>query len=340
MHRGIFFAHVAKVLRGKLFNLDGWGKLGDVKRVLLLVKNKQSRQILEVALTKFYEIIPEETEEPLKSEFDLAVIDGPTLKRWRSKVRVSREDDEPVFLPFLLLTVRRGGTIPLRNLGRLVDDVIVKPINRDELRARVANLMRRRELSLNLKKEHDQVSRLSVTDDVTGFNNTRWLHRFLDKFYDSSKAETRQLSLVFFDVDNFKEVVDIQGHLNGAKVLREIAQAVNRVLDTEDHIVRYGGDEYVVVLPDQAKEAALEKVELMRRAISSTRFLHKEGLDVRVTASFGVATSPDDAMSAEELLGAADECLFKSKRGGKNQITVKGQCVAEAVIEALEALRR
>ena len=292
-----------------------------MNRILLLIKNKQMRETLEEGLTKPYEIVLPPAQPTLEDGFDLAVIDGPTLKRYRSRVRAAREKEEPVFLPFLLLTVRRRGSIPVRYLGRLVDDVIVKPVQRDELRARVANLLRRRELSAEFKKEHDQVVRLSVTDDVSGFNNTRYLHRYLGNFFDSPNALKRKLSLVFFDMDRFKEVVDTHGHILGARMLREVAQCVNRELDPDDRIVRYGGDEYVVVLPDQGKAEALEKVERMRQAISSTAFLEKEGLAVRVTASFGLATAPEDAKDEKELLGAADECLFKSKRQGKNRIT-------------------
>jgi diguanylate cyclase (GGDEF)-like protein len=181
--------------------------------------------------------------------------------------------------------------------------------------------LRRRLLSVDLKKEHDRVARLSVTDDVSGFQNTRYLHRYLDKYFDSPKARERKLSLAFFDIDSFKEVVDTHGHLLGAKVLREIAQAVNRTLDSDDRIVRYGGDEYVVILPDQDKADAALKVEKMREAIKETAFLQKEGCYVRVTASFGLATAPNDGFSPEDLLGAADECLFKSKRAGKDRIT-------------------
>src|SRR5438105_4903288 len=113
-----------------------------MNRILLLIRNRRNRQALETALEKNYALISEDGDEPLKAEFDLAVVDGPMLKRFSSKVRKRRESEEPVFLPFLLLTVRRHGSIPVRNLGKLVDDVIVKPIRRDELRARVDNLLR------------------------------------------------------------------------------------------------------------------------------------------------------------------------------------------------------
>jgi diguanylate cyclase (GGDEF)-like protein len=293
----------------------------EVSRILLLIKNRQIRETLETGLTKSHAIIEEDSDEAIESDFDLGVVDGPMLKRFRSRIKKAREAQEPVFLPFLLTTIRRKGSIPIHNLGRLVDDVIVKPIDRDELKARVANLLRRRFLSVELKKEHDRVARLSVTDDVSGFQNTRYLHRYLDKFFDSPKAVDRKLSLAFFDIDSFKGVVDTHGHLLGAKVLREIAQAVNRTLDADDRIVRYGGDEYVVILPDQDKEDAAAKVEKMREAIKESSFLQKEGCYVRVTASFGLATSPDDGITPEDLLGAADECLFKSKRNGKDRIT-------------------
>jgi diguanylate cyclase (GGDEF)-like protein len=179
-----------------------------------------------------------------------------------------------------------------------------------------------RRLSLDLKREHDRVVKLSVTDDVSGFKNTRYLHRYLDRTLTSLNLQHEELSLVFFDLDNFKRVVDAHGHLLGSKVLREVAQAVHRELDEDDRIVRYGGDEFVVLLPRQNKEQALAKVQRLKRAITDTRFLHKERLNVRLTASFGLATFPYDAHDKRELLARADHCLFHSKAMGKDRISV------------------
>jgi diguanylate cyclase (GGDEF)-like protein len=311
------------------------GGLEVMYRILLLIRNKRIRQELEAGLEKEFQLVPEELDSPqatdnpterlhkrLSQNFDLAIVDGPMLKRLQSRIRKLREGAAPVFLPFLLLTVRRGGNIPVRALGKVVDDLIVKPVDRGELLARVENLLRRRQLSVEYKKEHDTVTRLTVTDDVTGYHNTRYLRRYMDKFFGAQKLRGKRLSLVFFDVDNFKEVVDTYGHQMGSKVLREIAQAVNKVLAPEDRIVRYGGDEFVVILPGQDRTEAALKVEAMREAISETEFLDKEQFFVRVTASFGVATFPHDAKDEEGLLAAADECLFESKREGKNRITL------------------
>jgi diguanylate cyclase (GGDEF)-like protein len=297
-----------------------------MQRILIQIKNKPDRELLEKWLSKDYEIVTvgQDQGHPTDVPFDLAILDGPTLKANRSLVLHSRKEEEPVLQPFLLLATRRKGTFPARHLGKLVDDLIFRPLDENELEARVANLLRMRRLSLELKKEHDRVVKLSVTDDVSGFHNTRYLHRYLDRLIDSQSAKFEEVSLVFFDLDNFKQVVDTHGHLMGAKVLREVAQTVSKVLDPEDRIVRYGGDEYVVILPRQDKEQALIKVAQMQEALTSEYYLDKEALNVQVTASFGVATYPYDARDKRELLAEADRCLFRSKTRGKNRISVAG----------------
>jgi diguanylate cyclase (GGDEF)-like protein len=290
-------------------------------RVLLQVKKRKDRRRLEDWLCKTCQLILPDPDHPIEGEFDLAIIDGPSLKQFRSKVRLRRKTEQPVFLPFLLLTVRRRGSMPSRHLGRVVDDLIIRPLNEKELQARVANLLRMRRWSLDLKKEHDRVMKLAVTDDVSGFNNTRYLHRYLDRLIENPAGKPVEVCLVFFDLDNFKRLVDVHGHLLGSKALREVAQTVAHVLGEEDRLVRYGGDEFIVVLPRQTKDEALVKVNRMKQAISSTVFLQKEGVDARLTASFGLAAFPEDAGDKRELLAEADRCLFHSKSEGKNRIT-------------------
>ncbi len=266
-------------------------------------------------------ILPD-PEHPLEGEFDLVIIDGPSLKDLRPKVRHVRAAHAPVFLPFLLLTVRRASSMPSRHLGRVVDDLIIRPLNERELQARVSNLLRMRRWSLDLKKEHDRVMKLAVTDDVSGFNNTRYLHRYLDRLIENPAGKSVEVCLVFFDIDNFKQVVDTHGHLLGSKALREVAQTVADVLDEEDRLVRYGGDEFIAILPRQNKDEALLKVNRMKDAISSTAFLQKEDINVPLTlASFGLAACPEDASDKRELLAEADRCLFRSKLEGKNRIS-------------------
>ncbi|HSU56091.1 MAG TPA: diguanylate cyclase [Candidatus Dormibacteraeota bacterium] len=290
-------------------------------KVLLQIRKKQERRKLEDWLSGKYHIVLPNQEQPMEEEFDLAIIDGASLRQSRSLIRERRKRDEPVFLPFLLLTVRRRGYMPARHLGRLVDDLILRPVNENELLARVANLIRMRHWSLELKKEHDRVMKLAITDDVSGFNNTRYLHRYLDRVLDTPGSKPSDLSLVFFDLDNFKQLVDAHGHLCGTKALREVAQAVHKVLHEDDRLIRYGGDEFIVILPRQTKDEALAKVERMKKAITGTVFLQKEDINAHLAASFGLASFPQDAKDKKELLAAADRCLFQSKSEGKDRIT-------------------
>jgi diguanylate cyclase (GGDEF)-like protein len=290
-------------------------------RVLLQVQRKKDRRRLEDWLGKSSQIILPNSEYPLEGQFDLVIIDGPSLKQLRSTVRARRHHEEPVFLPFLLLTVRRRGSMPSHHLGQVVDDLIIRPLNEKELQARVANLLRMRRWSIDLKHEHDRVMKLAVTDDVSGFNNTRYLHRFLDRLIENPAGRSSEVCLVFFDLDNFKRLVDTHGHLLGSKALREVAQTVAHVLSEDDRLVRYGGDEFIAILPRQTKEEAFIKVNRMKELIRSTPFLHKEGINARLTASFGLASFPNDAKDKHELLAEADRCLFRSKSEGKNRIT-------------------
>jgi diguanylate cyclase (GGDEF)-like protein len=289
--------------------------------VLLQIKRKRERRKLEDWLASKHHIVLPDQQHPFAGEFDIALIDGASLRELRRAVRARRKAEEPVLLPFLLVTTRRQGSLPARHLGHLVDDVILRPLQENELQARVANLLRMRRWSSALKKEHDRVMKLAVTDDVSGFNNTRYLHRYLDRLIETPSSKPGEVCLVFFDLDNFKRVVDTHGHLHGSKVLKEVAQVVHNVLDEDDRLVRYGGDEFIAILPRQTKEEALAKVGRMKRAITQTSFLEKEGLHVRLTASFGLASYPEDAQDKHELLAEADRCLFESKSAGKNRIT-------------------
>lgn len=307
-----------------------------MNRVLLQLKTKRDRRRLEDWLSGSFTVVLPDQERPLEQEYDLAILDGSSLRELGAKVGAMRKGAEPVMLPFLLVTTSRLGGAS-RHLGRLVDDVVVRPLHEKEVLARVANLLRMRRWSLDLKKEHDRVMKLAVTDDVSGFNNTRYLHRYLDRLIDTPGSKPVEVCLVFLDLDNFKTLVDNHGHLLGSKALKEVAQAVHKVLDEDDRIVRYGGDEFIVILPRQNKQEALAKVARMRHAIGSTPFLQKEGIGTHLTASFGLAAYPGDAANKHELLATADRCLFESKAGGKNRITVAEDC-AGAAPQTLPAL--
>lgn len=171
--------------------------------------------------------------------------------------------------------------------------------------------------SLNYKR----LASMALMDTVTNYYNTRFLHQFLDEL---TSGEDRTVSLVFMDMDDFKKIVDTHGHLAGSKVLKEVADAMASLLSANDFLVRYGGDEFVIIMDRCPKMEAVAKVEELRGMLSSKRFLQGDGLSVKVSASFGIASYPEDAKTKEGLLRLADECMFRSKETGKGKITVQG----------------
>jgi diguanylate cyclase (GGDEF)-like protein len=128
------------------------------------------------------------------------------------------------------------------------------------------------------------------------------------------------VSLLFLDLDHFKRVVDTHGHLNGSRVIREVAGVLDRGLEPPAFPVAYAGDEFVCVLPGQGLAQALAVADDLRERLAGREFLRSQGLALRLSASFGAASFPDQAASAEELLAAADRALFGVKERGKNRV--------------------
>jgi len=173
-------------------------------------------------------------------------------------------------------------------------------------------------IAINNALNHERMEKLVVTDDVSGYFNSRYLHQKLAEIIDAGKMT----SLVFLDMDNFKQIVDTYGHPMGSKTLKEVAQVIDTQLAENDFLVRYGGDEFVVVLPGQDKVKALKTVRNIHAALNEAVFLKEEGHHVKVSASFGLANYPEDAQDLTNLLLSADVSMYQSKHRGKNAITV------------------
>jgi diguanylate cyclase (GGDEF)-like protein len=172
-------------------------------------------------------------------------------------------------------------------------------------------------IAITNARNHMRIQTLAITDDVTGFYNSRFLHDYLANLLQQDQV----VSLAFLDLDDFKKVVDTYGHLMGSKMLREVAIVIASKLDCDDRLVRYGGDEYVVIMEAQNKQSALEKMQGVLREISQTHFLQSERFEVKITASCGIASYPQDAADMRQLLQMADGSLYKSKELGKNSLT-------------------
>jgi two-component system cell cycle response regulator len=165
-----------------------------------------------------------------------------------------------------------------------------------------------------------EVEDLAYLDDLTHLFNSRYLHLVLDREIKSAQQINQAFSLLFLDLDYFKSVNDTHGHLVGSKLLVEVARIVKGCVRDNDVVVRYGGDEYVVLLRSTDSGGALKVGERIRRSIETHHFLAREGFSLAVTTCIGVASFPEHASDKQSLVDMADRAMYRGKKGTRNVI--------------------
>ncbi len=219
------------------------------------------------------------------------------------ELRLKRKDGQAVWILANIRCIRNAkGKIILE--GILVDNT------------------RRKKLEQKLKNDRKKFKKLAIHNNLTGLYNTRYLYQKLDQIIAESKRTRKPFSLVFMDMDHFKHVVDTYGHLNGSRALKEVAATIKSCLQQPCFGVAYGGDEFVVVLPGFDKQRATRKLEQIRARMKATTYLTRAGHQVRLGASFGIATFPNDSDNREGLLALADQAMFHVKQTDKGTIGV------------------
>jgi diguanylate cyclase (GGDEF)-like protein len=193
------------------------------------------------------------------------------------------------------------------------DDYVTKPINYAELQARMG-------AALRLKAMQDQLNRLAITDALTGVYNRRHLDERLDEMFDHSARLHEPLSLVMFDIDHFKRVNDHFGHQAGDVVLTQIAQLLKHAARDIDRIGRYGGEEFMVLLPGTVLDAGVTFAKRVRQEVEAHQFGYDDG-SLACTISAGVAGWPHPRIQTrQQLVKAADDALYVAKSTGRNRV--------------------
>lgn len=169
-----------------------------------------------------------------------------------------------------------------------------------------------------------EVEKLAITDDLTRLFNSRYINQHLDEVIRSHSQESKSLSVIFLDLDGFKTVNDRFGHLVGGKTLVEVGKILFEKAGNDSIVARYGGDEFIVILPETSSEEAVCRAEELRVAIWNHDFdsVHPGG--IRLSASFGVSVYPDHATSMTELIQKADSAMYSVKYSGKNAVRLAG----------------
>jgi diguanylate cyclase (GGDEF)-like protein len=227
--------------------------------------------------------------------------------------------------------------IPLRGRARTVGAVVILERAAAAAEPRIASLadllitaLEGPAVALDNALALQRAEALSVTDDLTQLYNSRYLNQVLRREVKRASRSGRPLSLLFIDLDGFKAVNDTHGHLAGSAALVEAAGVIRRSARETDVVARFGGDEFALILPDTGSEGAAAVGDRVRERIDEYSFLASKGLDIHMTVSVGVATLPDVAASAEELVSAADVAMYRVKESGKNNVFIaRGADVAD-----------
>ncbi len=215
--------------------------------------------------------------------------------------------------------------VPLLNRGKTLGAIeLVNRIEQDaftdlDMKA-LKTIAEYAAIAINNAQLYRKVHRLALTDDHTCLFNMRCLYEALDRELACARSEQHEVSMVFFDLDHFKGIVDTHGHLRASKMLREVGLLIKDLTRPDDIPVRYGGDEFVILMPKSGKNEALEFTRHLRERLNTHDFLSEEGLNLRITASFGIATYPEDAKDEGELLNLADAAMYDIKESTRNGI--------------------
>ena len=171
----------------------------------------------------------------------------------------------------------------------------------------------------------EKIQELTITDDCTGLYNARHLYKTLEAEVYRSARFGYEFSVIFLDLDHFKHVNDTYGHLVGSKLLQEIGFKIKSQLRLIDYAFRYGGDEFVILLPQTDKQSALIVARRIQDMMRKTVFLSEDGLNLNVRCSMGLATYPEDAKSSHEIIRQADEMMYMVKNSSRDNIAVAQQ---------------
>ena len=175
-------------------------------------------------------------------------------------------------------------------------------------------------IALENARHVKRIHELTITDDCTSLYNARHMGFILETEIYRSQRYNYQFSLVFIDLDHFKQVNDTHGHLVGSRLLAEIGNALKAHCRLIDFAFRYGGDEFVILLPQTPKDNALNVARRLHKLVRETRWLDEDGLRIRVTPSLGVASYPTDSRTKEGLLHLADEAMYLVKNTNRDSV--------------------
>jgi two-component system, cell cycle response regulator len=223
-------------------------------------------------------------------------------------------------LPIILIAEEDDRARVVRGLDLGVNDFIIRPVERNELLARVRTQIKRQRYASELRQSVNNTLALAVTDELTGLYNRRYFDRHLSLMLEKAQEQDRDMALMLIDLDFFKSVNDTHGHDTGDSVLREFADRLRRNIRGVDLACRFGGEEFVVLMPDTDWQQAQGVAERVRQAVADKSFTTVQARPLTLTVSVGLALNEGDTDTPEIVLKRADVALYRAKREGRNRV--------------------
>jgi two-component system cell cycle response regulator len=223
-------------------------------------------------------------------------------------------------LPIILIAEEDDRQRVVRGLDLGVNDFIMRPVERNELLARVRTQIKRQRYAAELRQSVTNTLALAVTDELTGLYNRRYFDRHLSLMLEKAQQQDRDMAVMLIDMDFFKSVNDTHGHDTGDSVLREFADRLRRNIRGVDLACRFGGEEFVVLMPDTDWRQAQNVAERVRQAVAEKGFGGSPSRPLALTVSVGLALNEAETDTPEVMLKRADVALYRAKREGRNRV--------------------
>jgi diguanylate cyclase (GGDEF)-like protein len=248
-------------------------------------------------------------------------ISGYDVCRW---IKVN---DSTRFLPVIMLTIKGSTKDKVEGLRIGADDYLPKPYNEIELNARIYASLRVKSLRDELIRKNQQLEevltkleKIAITDPLTGLFNRRYFESVIEKEFNKTVRYKTPTSCLVIDIDYFKRINDNYGHRKGDEVLKEIARLIKDCLRKVDTIARWGGEEFVILMPGTDSQKAYVAAERIKDTIEKNSF---SGINEKITISIGISSIPSEYIdSAEKFIDTADNALYEAKAKGRNLIVI------------------
>jgi two-component system cell cycle response regulator len=224
-------------------------------------------------------------------------------------------------LPILAIADAENGTRLVRGLEIGVNDYLTRPIDKNELLARVRTQVRKKRYTERLRDNAQRSIEMAITDALTGLHNRRYMESHLATLAEQASSRGKPLALMMLDIDFFKSINDNYGHDAGDDVLREFAVRIRKSIRGIDLACRYGGEEFVIVMPETDLHVAGVVAERLRRSIAGEPFAIAKGTKrIEVTISIGLSTLEVKGEAVADVLKRADNALYRAKHDGRNRV--------------------